>query len=211
MKKFLMSLALVLGMVHAANATPILNTVDATYTSGGCCSGGERGYWFVAPVDFTLDTLWLNTASGLSNNFNVDILIFNQTPVEFSASTTNYTTVFTQNNASGAITVDLDVTANMIFGVLAWDNDLHITPYSTAVSQTIFGSNFTLTRLVRQSLINNDPVSSEANSSNVGAIGFSYSALGSQIPTPNAVPAPHAIALLGLGLIGVAARRKRRA
>lgn len=186
--------------------SPVANAgvVDPSLNRSSCCTGSMRGYWFVAPTDFNIDSIWLNTANGLSTSFKLQVMKFSNNPPEFSGSTTSFTTLGYFTSASGVLSVNYSFNANDIIGLLAVDNNLNSTPYSSAQVQNIDGFSVTLKRLLRQSSVSAaDPVSSERSSSNIGAIGFSYNT------NVNPVSAPGSLALLMVGsvLFGFARRR----
>lgn len=200
--KLFAAVVVVVGLAQspAANA----GVVDPTLNGTGCCGGYLRGYWFVAPTDFNIDSIWLNTANGLSASFTLQVMKFTNTPPEYSGSTTSFTSLGYFNSASGVLNVNYSFNANDIIGLLAVDNNLQMTPYSNAQSQNIDGLSVTLKRLLRQSVGATDPVSAESGSPNLGAIGFSYNT------NVNSVSAPGSLALLMAGsvLLGFARRRK---
>ncbi|WP_019676277.1 PEP-CTERM sorting domain-containing protein [Arsukibacterium perlucidum] len=198
-------LALFLIVVSLGNTnTASAGLIDPAAENSGCCNGLIRGYWFEAPTAFTMDSVWLNTLAGLSTSYRLEILLLNATPPEWSGSTTDFITLASFSNLSGVFNVNFNFAANNLIGILAWDNNLSSTPYSTAFSQNIEGSPVTLTRFLRQSLTTGGPVSSEAGGP-IGAIGFSYN---SAVTPPVAVPAPATILILGIGLLGLSLRRK---
>jgi hypothetical protein len=201
-------LALAIGMGFAILASVPNSTqasvIDPQAFSTGCCGGYMRGYWFETPVGFTLDTIWLNTINGLSSSYNLEILKFNSIPPEYSAATTDYSTLALFSNLSGIADVNFNFAANDIIGFLAYDNNSNSTPYSTSFAQSIDGNSISLTRLIRQNQITNSGVSSEQGGS-MGAVGFSTSASISQ-----QVPEPTSMALLGMGALGFAASRRKK-
>lgn len=168
---------------------------------GGCCNFGERGYWFETPEELTFTSFWLNTSAGLSTNYNLDIILLNNTPPAFPGSTSGYVTLGTWDALSGILNTNITVAKNSFIGLLAWDVNLSLTPYSTAFSQNINGESVIFTRLLRQSLTNGDPVSSSTGSS-IGAIGFTANTA--------EVPEPSTLAVLALGLMGLASRKFKK-
>ncbi|WP_354624087.1 hypothetical protein [Psychromonas sp. MME2] len=197
-------LALLIILVSAINinvATAI--TIDPAANNGGCCFGGMRGYWFETPIDLTLNNAWLNTANGLSTSYNLEVLALNVTPPLFTNSTSNYSTLASFNNLNGVAALNISFSANDIVGLLAWDNNLALTPYSDQSLQNIGGNAITFNRLLRQNLTPGDPISDELNYP-IGAIGFTYNT------NSLSVSEPEIMLLLGLAIAAVGfAKRKR--
>ena len=175
--------------------------VDPIANSSGCCSSMERGYWFTTTEQMNFSSFWLNTTSGLSTDYNLDVLLLNNTPPEYSGSTTDYTLLGSWDGLNGLFNTNITVAANSIIGLLAWDENLNSTPYSSEFSQIYNGNTLVFTRLLRQSLSNTAPVSSEAGGS-IGAIGFTANT--------TSVPEPSTLAVFALGIIGLASRRFKK-
>ncbi|MEE4204390.1 MAG: PEP-CTERM sorting domain-containing protein [Halieaceae bacterium] len=202
-QQFVGSLLLIL-VAHSTNASLM---TSLPYDNAGCCGGAERGYWFTSPVDFQMESIFLNTSSGLSSDFNFDVLRFTAIPV-FNPASNSFTTLLAEDGVSGdySFATPISFASGDIIGLLAYDVGSSRTPYASPASTlTIDGGSVSATRLYRQSLGLNDPVGSEPGFS-TGAIGFSYS-----IGTPEAVPAPATLALFGLGLAGLGWSRRKKA
>jgi hypothetical protein len=204
-EKFNMNMNMNMKMLKAAVAGLVLFVsgfanagliVDPVANGSGCCGSGERGYYFETPEDFQLNSLWLNTSSGLSTSYNIEILLFDAIP-----SGSNYSTVAAYTNVNGILDVEFDFGAGDIFGLIAWDNNLSETPYSTDVTKSIFTSPIQLNRMYKQSLGQGGNIYVESGS-NIGAIGFSYSSI--------SVPEPSTLAIFALGIMGLASRRFKK-
>ena len=93
--------------------------------------GNVRGYWFTAPTDFTITSLYVPTTAS-SGVQHVAVLKFNGNtpPPVFSASTNAFTTLFlSRNNASsGRIPCNIYVQAGEVIGILG--NRANLNSYS---------------------------------------------------------------------------------
>ncbi|MEN9700583.1 MAG: hypothetical protein RLZZ301_1781 [Bacteroidota bacterium] len=119
------------------------NTHSSIYT------GNVRGYWFVAPTDFTI--VGVKTPPEVSGLQNIAIVQLPSTPPTFSATTSTFTTLYlTQNNpATGIIPLNIQVSAGTIIGVLGQAGTQG--SYTAGpVSTSIGGQPVTLTRLGMQ-------------------------------------------------------------
>ena len=108
-----------------------------------------RGFWFTAPVDFTITGVRVPTDAS-SGNQSIAVLKLNDIPPVFGETTNDFTTLFlTQDNPeSGIITVDIPVLGQR--GT--------INSYGPASTQYIFGQPVFLTRFGMQyELITNAP------------------------------------------------------
>jgi len=200
--KLVAVLAIVAGLSHSPAAKA--GVISPSVNGGGCCAGYLRGYWFQTPTDFTIDSIWLNTGSGLSTSFTLQVLKLNAPVPGWPAATTDFVSLGYFTNVNGALNVNYSFSANDYVGLLAFDQRLNLTPYSNQSAQNINGMSVTLTRLLRQSLIANVGVSSEAGG-NLGAIGFSYNNTpGNTVTSAGSL----ALTLLGATLLGFARRRK---
>jgi hypothetical protein len=197
-KKVINQIVATAALTLTLHANASLIEVNPTANGNACCADAERGYYFTAPSILDFSSFWLNTSSGLSSNYNLDILLLNTPPPEFSASTTDYVTLGSWDGLSGIFNTDISVAAGSIIGVLAWDVDSSQTPYADLFSQDINGTTVAFSRLIRQSFTNGDPVSTETGEP-IGSIGF----------TVNSIPEPSTVAIFALGLLGFTLRIKQ--
>ncbi|HEU4717887.1 MAG TPA: hypothetical protein VFU15_08630, partial [Bacteroidia bacterium] len=124
-----------------------LPTYNATFT------GNVRGYWFTAPVDFTITGLDIPT--NVSGTQNIAVVKLTAAPPLYSSTTNAFTTLFlTQNDPTvGTIPVNIPIAAGDIIGILgqAGSNNAYAPAnYNT----TIDGQPVTLARLGMQYPLN---------------------------------------------------------
>jgi hypothetical protein len=198
-KKIIGQIIATAALTLTLHANASLIEVNPTANGNGCCDDRERGYYFTAPSVLDFSSFWLNTSSGLSSNYNLDIILLNITPPQFSSSTNDFVTLGSWDGLSGIFNTDISVAAGSIIGVLAWDVNSRQTPYANPLSQDINGTSVTFRRLVRQSLTSGDRVSADSAVS-IASIGF----------TVNSIPEPSTVAIFALGLIGFTLRKKTK-
>jgi PKD repeat protein len=114
---FLVVLALAAAFSLPASATELpLGGAGGTYSDGT----RTRGYWFVAPVTFTIDALRVPNVGGGPQNLQVMTLPSN--PPTYSGTTTNYTTLFYTNSGSSSagawVPVNVTINAGQVVGIL---------------------------------------------------------------------------------------------
>ncbi|MGD8895472.1 MAG: PEP-CTERM sorting domain-containing protein [Acidobacteriota bacterium] len=168
------------------------------YGGTGCCSYGTRGYWFTAPVGFTINELSV-PGSGQGQDATIEVVELNQVPPNYSSSTNNFTSL---GYWAGMTTVNpnLFISTGTLVGILGYRDGQ--TPYRDALgpyATTLGGFNITLERFGFQDLGMAHDVWQEPGYE-TGMIYMDY--------TP--VPEPGTLMLLGGGLAGLAAWRRRR-
>jgi hypothetical protein len=152
----------------ATYTTPTLLTSTSYYVQGNSTTapalmgmsphasvftGNTRGYYFTAPVDFTITGLKLPVeVSGLQN---IAVVKLTAVPPLYATTTNAFTTLFlTQNNSStGIIPVSIPVTTGDIIGILGsagTSNSYGAGNYAT----TIGGQPVTIARLGMQYTLN---------------------------------------------------------
>ncbi|MEM9875776.1 MAG: hypothetical protein AAF928_12835 [Myxococcota bacterium] len=134
-----------------------------------------RGFWFTAPVNFTIVELRVPTDVGTQapNNQNIEVVRFTGgPPPNFSMTTTSYVSLFYTNSdtSSNYIPVSIPVQAGDIIGILgARGTTTMRNSYGTTTTYatTILGQPVTLTRLIYQGGLNSGP-STELSSNATG-------------------------------------------
>lgn len=153
----------------ASNTTgaPVTSTITVTPEYGGANSnpitiplasqatfitGNTRGYWFTAPVSFTMTSLFV-PADASTGNQNVAVVKFNgnNPPPVFPSTTNAFSTLFvSQVNSGGvAIPVNINIAAGDVIGILG-DRDAVSSYANTPYSTMIGGFNVPLTRMGMQ-------------------------------------------------------------
>lgn len=115
-------------------------------------SSTARGYWFVAPSDFTITGLQVPPGTGATQNIAVVRFVPAVPPPAFATTTDDFVTLFlTQNDPTpGVIPVNIDISAGDVIGILgtrgADVNSYGTGPYTTVID----GQNVVLTRMGMQ-------------------------------------------------------------
>lgn len=139
-----------------------------------------RGYWFKAPVDFTIVQLRVPTDVGTEPQ-HLAVVRFTAQPPEFSNTTNAFTTLFYKKSISGTNyeTVSIVVKKDEFIGVLGargtstMNNSYAVTGNFTS---SIKGQSVTLVRLnFQDSLITSAPTAlSSSNAGQMGRVEMKY-------------------------------------
>ncbi len=172
----------------------------------GTFSGNVRGYWFTAPVDFTITGLGVPTDASTGPQ-SIEIVRLNSIPPAYSSVTNDFTSLFrvVDDPSLDLIPVDIDVATGDIIGILGYRGSTNSYGAGGFVS-SIFDNPVTLLRLGMQFSLQSTPArdlwTEDASISRVnmefGPTGFT------------AIPEPSTY-LAGLAALGMIAafRRKR--
>ena len=206
------SVALVATMTVASLVTPA-PTVAAPIDVGPQIStftGSTRGFWFTAPVAFTIVGLDVPTDAS-TENFDVAVLRLSSAPPFFSSATTSYDVLFDARNQTTALTgLSIGVASGDLIGILGSRGANAVNSYNNSpFNSTILGNPVTLFRFGTQNdlrdVVFNVPVWQED-----GSIGRVFVDVAEAGPIPPAIPLPAALPLLASGLATLALIRRRR-
>jgi len=141
-------------------ATPALAQTSMPMPSlGGPFNGDLRGYWFEAPSDFVITSLFVpGTSSNGAQNIQVLLMNNGAAPPAYSGSTTNYTSLFmtTNDSSSGPISVAIPVSTGDFVGILGargTNGGTMRNAYASSsgtYNSSINGQSVTLTRFIHQ-------------------------------------------------------------
>jgi hypothetical protein len=140
-------LVLILALSINANADEQLSLPTEVSTYGF----HSRGYWFTAPVNFTITGFGVRDAVGTQY---VEVILLPDTPPTFAASTSNFT-VLAYNNRVGAgiMSSNISVSAGQIIGLLGWDTTFGNRYGQSNFTSSIGGQPVVLQRLLTQNTL----------------------------------------------------------
>ncbi len=200
-RTFLFSL-LAVSMAQTASATLIdVGSQEATF------GGLTRGFYFVAPTDFTIIGLGVATDAS-TDNFDVSLIRLNVTPPAFAANTTDFSTLFLSRDNAGAglVATDIDIFSGDIIGVLGSRGPNSTNSYGAAAyMSSILGFDVTLNRLLMQG----DLRTTDPSAIGVSTEDFFIGRVLVDVEASSPVPTPATLALFGLGLVGLGWSRRR--
>ena len=139
----------------------------------------SRGFFFTAPQNFTIVGLRVPTSAGTGPQ-NVEVLRLNVTPPTYSASTTNFTSLYYAKGVAGTafIKVNIPFTTGQIVGILGTRGTTTMnSSYATSptYSTTLNGKPITLIRLLlQQSLYNQQADAVSTSASSYGRVEVQY-------------------------------------
>lgn len=120
-------------------------------------TGSVRGYWFTAPVDFTITGLGVPMDASTGPQ-SIELLRLNVVPPQFSSSTNDFTSLFRVLNdpTLGLIAVNIPVYSGDIIGVLGYRDTVN--SYGPGeFASSIFGNPVTLRRFGMQATLQSGP------------------------------------------------------
>lgn len=148
---------------------------------GSVYSGSVRGYWFTAPIAFTITGLRIPTDAGSTAQYIHVFKINDAVPVVYSTTSSNFTTLaYIQGAPSNVIqTVNIQVNPGDIIGILGAVGSTTSNSYSAGSSpytSNINGNTVTLRRLLYQGAITSGPAPnySTENSSSISRVEMYY-------------------------------------
>jgi hypothetical protein len=192
MKQLNFLLALLVCWVTASHA----QTMIPLPSHSSVYSGLVRGYWFVAPTNFTIVGLRVSPDAGTGNQYIHLMKINDATPVVYATTSSNFTTLAYISNATYNVIqpVNINVSSGDIIGVLGHSGTGIANSYSagaTPFSATIGTFNVTLNRLLYQGGLTSSAApnySTEGNGTPIGRVEIYYQ-IGPPCPSPGGLNA----------------------
>ncbi|MFT4061420.1 MAG: hypothetical protein QM642_03575, partial [Edaphocola sp.] len=141
-------------------------------------SGYVRGFWFAAPVNMTIVGLRVPSGAGTGTQAIHLFRINDATPVVYSSTSTNFTTLYYGNNLTNGViqSVNIPVLAGQNIGVLGQAGGITSYGPTGTYSSTIGTNTVTLSRLIYQGAITSAAASnySAEPTSNLGLVEVYY-------------------------------------
>ena len=155
-------------------------------------TGNVRGYWFTAPVNFTITGLRVSPQAGTGLQYIHVFKINDPVPVVYAANSSNFTTLaYIQGATNNVIqTVNINVVAGDKIAIMGQAGNAN--SYGTiAGPTTIAGNNVTLARILYQGTLASGPApnySTEPASSSISRVEMYYQT-GPPCPAPTGLAA----------------------
>lgn len=149
-------------------------------------TGAVRGYWFTAPIDFTIVGLRVPSQSG-SGSQNIEVIrIKDNTPVVYPTSSTNFTSLkYIKGATNGVIQqVNIPISKGDKIGVFGTAGTSNSYGNANSVSADIDGNSVTLARILYQGHITGSSIpnySTEPASSNISRVELYYETCNTEI------------------------------
>lgn len=152
------AVALLSAFVGASDVTA--QTLMPLPAHTGNFSGNVRGYWFTAPVDFTIVGLRVPTDASTAGQ-TIEVVRFDnqQDPPLWSTTTNAFTSLFrvVDDQTTNILTVNIPVSVGDKIGILGWRGTTNSYASGAPHASTIAGQAVTLTRLGMQFNLNTTP------------------------------------------------------
>lgn len=172
-------------------------------------TGMTRGYWFTAPVDFTITGLRVPTDRSTANQ-DVEVVRLNANPPSYNGSTNDFTSLFRATNVAGNsfISTNVSFSAGDIVGILGSRGSNSTNSYGAEdYATTLGGQAIVLRRFGMQFDLRNTPARDVwTEDFLIGRVDMEYT-LGSAVPEPSSIAMWGLAALGGVGLV---VRRRRK-
>ncbi len=146
--KVVMALAIVVLSYGYSHAQTMMQLPNHT----GTYSSAIRGYWFTAPVDFTIVGLRVASQAGSGQQRIQVIRINDASPVVYPTTSSNFTTLALIYNATNGViqNVNISVTAGDKIAILGTAGTTNSYGNPSTVTSQIAGNNVTLKRMGHQ-------------------------------------------------------------